>query len=501
MIELGLQRISRLLERTPLKWRAIHVAGTNGKGSICHYISAMLNHYNTSKYQSETQSDRLNVGRFTSPHLVDRWDCISVRHQPVSFEVFDRVEREVKKRNEQERINASEFELLTATAFEIFTLERLNVGIIEVGMGGRLDATNIIGRLPEGGVPDPETLICSLANPESFRPRPLVTAIAKIGLDHQGFLGNSIQEIAREKAGIIKPTAPVVLDYSNDSAALEVLEDAAGDNEIVTFDNMQLPELKGNSNDVLKLLQPHSTVQGAHGAHQMADHQRQNLSVAFRAAWTALRRAGALGKGNPIKHIENRQELLGSLASGMLDAAVDVKFPGRQQSISIESLTGRQANIILDGAHNAQSAQALAKYVTQQFGAPGEASRQPVTWVVAASDSKDVREIVEPLLNGGDSIVAVEFGPVDGMPWVNAMPAAKIEAVVAQLAQERKRHMATHSCGAKVKDALQEAVRLAGNGPLVVAGSLYLVGDVFRLLRHSEAYPGGELEEGLHMTA
>src|SRR4051812_42901739 len=130
MIELGLGRISRLLRHTPQPWKAIHVSGTNGKGSICAYLSAMLH------------ASGVRCGRFTSPHLIDRWDCITIDEQPVRESIFREAEALVMKRNEVEKIEASEFELLTATAFEVFYKEKVEMGVIEVGLGGRLDATN-----------------------------------------------------------------------------------------------------------------------------------------------------------------------------------------------------------------------------------------------------------------------------------------------------------------------------------------------------------------------
>ncbi len=130
MIDLGLARISQLLRYTPQTWKAVHVAGTNGKGSICAYLSAML------------QASGARCGRFTSPHLVDRWDCIAVDGRPVSEALFREAEAVVRGRDSADRIGATSFELLTATAFEIFRRAGVDFGVVEVGLGGALDATN-----------------------------------------------------------------------------------------------------------------------------------------------------------------------------------------------------------------------------------------------------------------------------------------------------------------------------------------------------------------------
>ena len=121
MIELGLGRISRLLRHTSQPWSAIHVAGTNGKGTICAYLSAMLH------------ASGVRSGRFTSPHLIDRWDCITINEQAVQESVFQEAEDLVLKRNQIEEIGASKFELLTATAFEVLAQEKIEMGVIAAG--------------------------------------------------------------------------------------------------------------------------------------------------------------------------------------------------------------------------------------------------------------------------------------------------------------------------------------------------------------------------------
>lgn len=187
MIELGISRIARLLQQTPLSWKAIHVAGTNGKGSISAYLSRLL------------AAGGIRCGRFTSPHLVDRWDCITIDEKVVQESLFRQIEASVKLRDQDLGIGASEFELLTATAFEIFNHERVEVGVVEVGMGGRRDATNVLDNV-------------------------LVSVISKIGLDHQALLGDSIEQIAREKAGILKPDVPCVIDGTNSVEVLKTIQ-------------------------------------------------------------------------------------------------------------------------------------------------------------------------------------------------------------------------------------------------------------------------------------
>lgn len=156
-------------------FRSIHVAGTNGKGSVCHSLAAVL------------QQMGFRVGLFTSPHLVDFRERIRVDGKPISKEdVTDFVER---YRDSNLPIQPTFFELTTAMAFEHFSKEQVDWAVIEVGLGGRLDSTNII--------------------------QPELSVITNISLDHTQLLGSTLAEIAREKAGIIKAGAPVVIGESH----------------------------------------------------------------------------------------------------------------------------------------------------------------------------------------------------------------------------------------------------------------------------------------------
>lgn len=471
MIELGLQRISRLLYDTPLRWRAIHVAGTNGKGSTCAYISAMLQAYNCSDYRLKSGHNALRHGRFTSPHLVDRWDGISIscergsQVEPVSSELFHTIEKSVLTRSQEENVQATEFELLTATAFEIFNQSHLDVAVIEVGVGGRLDSTNILGQplFDDNGSP-------RSVDVAEHRPAPLVSAIAKIGMDHQGLLGDTIEAIAREKAGIIKPGVPLVFDSSNELRVQSVLESIARQKEspVINSNTVNFPDI----------------------AQGWAVHTRQNMGVAFLATWTALTSLGRIASS--ASSSEECANQLRNLQSTMFNAAAHTVFPGRQEWIDISSLTGRQGPALLDGAHNPQSANVLAEKVRELRLPTDTGSNEmchggdPVTWVVAVSMGKPLKEFWEPLLRAGDNVFAVEFGPVDGMPWVQPTPASEVADSARAVAPALG---TTHSYGRDIAGALRAASassKMAAGSNLVIAGSLYLVGDVHRLLRETQ---------------
>ncbi|KXX73807.1 putative dihydrofolate synthetase [Madurella mycetomatis] len=402
MIDLGLARVGRLTQYTPQTWKAIHVAGTNGKGSICSYLTAMLT------------ASGLSCARFTSPHLVDRWDCIAVNGKPVSEAVFRDAEGVVKQRDRDGRIGATEFELLTATAFEIFHRQKVEYGVVEVGLGGRLDATNVLKHKT-------------------------VTVLAKIGLDHQSFLGNTIEDIALQKAGIMRPSVPCVVDGSNQPSVLEVIKEHARE----VGAEVHLPST--------------ASITEALPNDDYEPHQIQNLACAH----TAFRLA-CPGRDRPLT------ELLAAISQ--------MQWPGRLQRLDLWKVTGRQQPVLLDGAHNPQSADVLASYVNKRFRSGGH----PVTWVLAATQGKDMDGILGLLLQPGDQAAAVRFGPVEGMPWVKAAdPSELLQLAVGHGAEKT----GTYNAGDDVKGALTWASQAAGDNPLVIAGSLYLVSSVLRLLR------------------
>jgi len=161
--------------------RVVHVAGTNGKGAVCALVDSAL------------RAAGFKVGRYTSPHLVSLNERFSLDGTPVPESKLDDAFRNLPTVNCQPPANLTYFELLTATAFELYRRERVDYLVLETGLGGRLDATNVVER-------------------------PAVCAITRIGLDHCDWLGHTLAEIAAEKGGIIKPEVPVVLGAMPDEA-------------------------------------------------------------------------------------------------------------------------------------------------------------------------------------------------------------------------------------------------------------------------------------------
>ncbi|KAL2402390.1 hypothetical protein ABEF95_001226 [Exophiala dermatitidis] len=590
MITLGLQRISRLLAPlfakypTGLPWKVIHIAGTNGKGSVAALISTFLS---ASGYR---------VGRFTSPHLIDRWDCITLDQKVVDRDVFLAAEERVQKRSlSQSQSQAgssdatttddkpSEFEILTATAFELFTSQGMDVAVVECGLGGRLDATNVL-------------------RPQDV----LVSVLTKVGLDHTDFLGETIERITEEKVGIFKPGVPVVVDESNAENVLDVVRRKAREKEVHRQQGQQqrddgdgagIPGVKSETTTVdddesgIFVLPETLRAQLLHDRRVaqlgLAAHQVQNLVAAFTAYYFAEERLLKLKTGtdtaasepesastppttresNPTtpettglnttttttrastttsppstvsipaesrsspSKLLSKQIITTTQNLPHLISAAQSSLPGRLQWIELPisrgDVTDTTANttvkILLDGAHNPQSAQALAEYIDShvrrnESSIPTNPSSSnpipkpnPLTWILSAKSDKDIRTILSILLANGpsDTVVTCSFGPVAGMPWVKSMDALELAKLVSELITDGNVVVAE-----SVGDAVQKAVEIAarGNesesgqnedqeqrvasqsttlglqktsttGTVCIAGSLYLVGDVVRWLR------------------
>ena len=188
-INLGLDRVKNLLElyNNPQdKIKCIHVAGTNGKGSTCAMLASVLTHAG------------YKTGLYTSPHLVDYTERVKINGKDISKEDFADLIFDIIQTANKNNIHATEFEILTVLAFILFEQEKVNFAVIETGLGGRLDATNVVKK-------------------------PLLSIITTIDLDHVDRLGETIEKISFEKAGIIKPNRPVII--SKDNKGLEIIKE------------------------------------------------------------------------------------------------------------------------------------------------------------------------------------------------------------------------------------------------------------------------------------
>ena len=373
--------------------RFIHVAGTNGKGSTC----AML--------ESIYREAGLRVGLFTSPHLVSFRERVQINRELISEGDVIRLVTEMQPRLATFPVayHPTFFEVVTVMALVYFARRKCDVVIWETGLGGRLDATNIV--------------------------TPLASVITNIGFDHQQWLGDSLAEIASEKAGIIKPGVPVVT-ATEAPEAFAVIE--------TTAQQHHSPLTRVTSQDVSRIAHP----------ALLGEHQRLNAALA--AATVEL-----LGAKIPVTEATIRAGL------------AKVSWPGRFQMIRQSG--GR--TLVLDGAHNSDGVETLAAALQAHF--PNE---KP-TLILGVLADKDWRRMCAQMTPLASRVLTVPMNSDRGAS------AADLAAVCREQLPQ-----ATEACR-----SLSEALSKSANDALVVvAGSLYLVGETLELLGLSPEGSAGE---------
>jgi dihydrofolate synthase / folylpolyglutamate synthase len=389
---------------------AVHIAGTNGKGSVTAMVDAALR---AAGYHS---------ARYTSPHLVDLTERFVIDGQAVRTEDLSVVVGVVRDaiigliERGTLAVHPTFFEVTTAAAFELFRRAAVEVAVCEVGLGGRLDATNVLS--------------------------PVTTAITSIALDHEQYLGRTLAEIAGEKAGIIKRGVPVIVGEVDDEAA-EVISRAARKCRapvIRAREGTHVDSVSANADgsQTIELRTP-SVNYGTITLSLAGLHQVDNAIVAVRLL-ESLEAAGL-----PV----SRDAVATGLAA--------VRWPGRLERVRLEN--GR--TLLLDAAHNPAGARALAAFLVQQS--------TPRPLVFAAMRDKDAHEILGALAPAANAIV---FTRASNPRSADPRALAEIARTVAPDAR------------VLVEESARDALNLAWQlGPeIVVAGSIFLLGDVMKEL-------------------
>ena len=379
-------RLAALAGNPQEKLRFIHVAGTNGKGSTC----AML--------ESIYRAAGLRVGLFTSPHLVSFRERIQVNRQLIPENEVVRLVEELRALNQENE--ATLFEFATVMALKFFTEQKCDLVIWETGLGGRLDATNIV--------------------------TPLASVITNIALDHQQWLGDTLEKIAFEKAGIIKNRIPIVTAV-DEPEALAVIEKSARER------NAPLNVIKSN-----RLARtPAPPLPG--------EHQKINAALAQAAV-------EILQKQIPVSE---RQIQIG---------LKNVNWPGRLQLV--EKASGQK--LLLDGAHNVAGANVLREAIERNF--PSQKNRTLILGILQDKDWQHICEILAPL--------AEEIFTVSVSSERTANPNELAE--ICRAANPAARIFSEMS----LADALKKT---SVDNFIVVTGSLYLIGEALELLNLSPA--------------
>ncbi|MBM3812150.1 MAG: bifunctional folylpolyglutamate synthase/dihydrofolate synthase [Acidimicrobiia bacterium] len=340
-IKMGLERISVLLaalNHPEHACRWVHVAGTNGKGSTCVMIESSL------------RAAGFRTGLYTSPHLVEPIERIQINGEPVTREEFAEAFRKVHACANQLIDNGgidghpTYFETVTAMAFLLFHEKKIDIGVIEVGLGGRLDATNVI--------------------------TPELSVITPVDFDHEAWLGNSLRAIAGEKAGIIKPGVPVVAAGQRAEAMDRIREAAAGASALLQESSLCLVhnlELDPNGCRFQTVIGQEAVMLECPlaGLHQVAN---------IRTAVTAL-------------------QALGLSVTAIQEGIARAQWPGRLERVSASP------DIILDGAHNPAGIRALTDHITRFY------ADRKVWLIYATMRDKSVDEIGERLSGAASEII------------------------------------------------------------------------------------------------
>ena len=336
-IKLGLASISRLMRglgNPQDRFSSIHIAGTNGKGSIAAFLSSVLAH------------GGYKVGLYTSPHLVRFNERIQINGRPISDKDVAQV-AEVVQRIYTQGEPPTFFECATAMAFYHFASEKVDWAVLETGMGGRYDATNVV--------------------------HPEVSIISNISMEHQEYLGNTLAKIAREKAGIIKRNAGIVTG-TRQKSALKVIEQVATENEVPLYrlgKEIRIRKNKEGSFTYLGIGRRWPQVK----IGMIGDHQVTNAALAL----------GAL-------------ELLQKKGLYLTDEAVyeglaATRWPGRLEVFS------RKPFILLDGAHNPSAVRRLKNYLENSF------SSRRLTMVVGVLEDKAWKPMLRDLAGVAHRII------------------------------------------------------------------------------------------------
>lgn len=301
----------------------------------------------------------------------------------------------------------------------------------------------------------------------------LVTVIAKVGLDHQDFLGNDIEDIAKEKCGIFANNINIIFDETNLSTVLRVIrQEAQKANAYPAYPWSKSSFLSGPINDAFAGDNVSKYLRNT--PLYAIPYQLINAELAFRAAYTFIDQYYANSNDS------DREQRKTTVAWTMLETIARTSIPGRFQTVDLEPLFGLVRPITLDGAHNSQAIKAVAPALAN-LRAQWPSGR--VTWIVAFSKGKALDEMLGPILQPNDTVIAVEFGPVDGMPWKRAMSSAEIISCCDDL-RNLGLEIKAKDFGRDIYGALKYASSAVGV-PIVGIGSLYLVSDILRLLEEA----------------
>ncbi len=400
----GLDRIKALcayLGNPQESLKFIHVAGTNGKGSFCAMLSSIL------------MDAGYKVGTYTSPYILEFNERISINGQMIPNDDLAEICAYIKPFTEKMADKPTEFELITAIGFEYFKRQNCDIVVLECGLGGRYDATNIITTS-------------------------LLSVITGIDFDHQNFLGDTIEQIATEKAGIIKRDTPVLWCGDNKTAEKVILDTADYFNSKV-----YTPQY-----DSLKILS--ADLNGT-----VFEYKNYNeLSLTLLGGYQPYNAANAVTSTEIL-----RQKGFNLTEENIRSGLKNTRWPARFELLS------RKPVIIFDGSHNPQGVSAAVKSIKQYFG------KQRVNILTGVMKDKDYKFIAKEISTVGDKIYCIT-------------PDNPRALTAVEFSEEFKKTGTFGEAFDTISDAFTLAVKESKDDgkPLICMGSLYMYADIYNLI-------------------
>jgi dihydrofolate synthase / folylpolyglutamate synthase len=396
------------------QFKTVHVAGTKGKGSTCAMVAAML------------QASGYKVGLYTSPHLTDIRERIQISGEMIPTADFARLVRLVEPIVAKSKPTPTYFDVLTAVAFKYFAEEKVDIAIIETGLGGRLDSTNVV--------------------------KPEVTAITSISKDHMAQLGNTLGKIATEKGGIFKHNVPAlsVLQDPEAEAALKKCAEAVGAPLEIVGKQIEFSYRFESS----RMLGPHNRV-CLTTAHTKFEH----LAVPLVGEHQAINCGLAL---SIIDKLKGRGFQISDMKA--MEGLNKLVMPGRMEQISTNP------RVIVDGAHNAASVDAFMRAIGQHV------PYDSMVLIFGCCSDKDVTGMLEKVAGGADKVI---FTKVDNIRTADPNElAAQYTELYGKMAQ----------VAGSLEEALAIANRAVTKEDLVcITGSFYLVGEAKKYFAAKQA--------------
>ncbi|MCK4456112.1 MAG: bifunctional folylpolyglutamate synthase/dihydrofolate synthase [Thermoplasmata archaeon] len=398
-VKLGLDNVRELLSHLGdphEKFRSVHVAGTNGKGSVCTFLSSAL------------KEAGYKVGMYTSPHVVRYNERMQINGEEISnervMEYVSKIRPIAERMGEDPTKHPTFFELTTAMGFSYFADENVDIAVVEVGMGGRLDATNVI--------------------------TPEVSVVTHLALEHTEHLGKTLERIAKEKAGIIKPGVPVVSAEENpvirrvcdeQGCDLVVVEEDYP-YERISFDASGQRLWIGDSSREFKM-------------PLLGSYQLQNVATAY-AVLDAMRARG----------LDISEE---SVERGFATA----KWPARLEIVR------RKPTVIIDSSHNPDGMRNMKEALLEAVG------KDKITFVVGAMSDKDVFPMLEAIAPVAERIICTK------PDYWRAMDPEEVEREARKLVDDVE-------VVRSVPEAIERAVSLVSEDDVIcITGSIFMAGD------------------------